>query len=642
VSRGDATGLPAGAPGRAAAADELRDMARTYAPPPGFLGWLGSVDHKSIGKRYVATAFVFFLLGGLEALVMRMQLARPEGRLLGPDAYAQFFTMHGTTMMFLFAVPVMTGSALYLIPLVVGARNIAFPRLNAFGYYVFLIGGTLLYVAFALNTGPDAGWFNYVPLSGPEHAAGKRIDVWAQTVTFTEIASLVAAVAIIVTILKQRAPGMSLDRVPLYAWAMLVTSFVILFAMPSVALASMMLAMDRLTGVGTHFFNPAEGGDPLLWQHLFWYFGHPEVYIIFIPATGFVSAVLPVFARRRMFGHTAIVLSLVATGFLSFGLWVHHMFATGIPQLASAFFTAASMMIAIPSGVQVFCWVATLWAGRPRWDTPLLFVCGFIVLFVNGGVTGVMVSSVPFDQQAHDTYFVVAHLHYVLLGGAVFPLFAAIFYWWPKVTGRMLGERLGKLQFWLFFAGVNATFFPQHFLGLWGMTRRVYTYPVDAGWGTWNLVSTVGAFTIAASVAVFLANALLSLRRGRAAGSDPWEASSLEWAVPSPPPPYNYLRIPVVQGLYALWQRTEEKPVVVGMRTDRRESLLTTVLDAEPDSRHADPSETVAPFLSALAVGAMFIGAIFTPWAFVVGAVLLFPALLAWGWPRASRPEDEE
>ncbi len=609
-------------------AEERDLMERTWRARRGLMGWLMATDHKSVGKRYVATAFLFFLLGGIEAMTMRIQLARPENRLLDPDLYNQFFTMHGTTMMFLFGVPVQLAAATYLVPLMVGTRNISFPRLNAFGYWTYLLGGLLLYSGFILNTGPDAGWFNYVPLAGPQYSPGKRIDVWAQTVTFTEIAALVAAVELIVTIFKQRAPGMSLNRMPLYVWSILVTSFVVLFAMPSVALASMMLAFDRL--VGTHFFNPAEGGDPLLWQHLFWFFGHPEVYIMFIPATGFVSEIIPVFARRKMFGHTALVLALVATGFMSFGLWVHHMFATGLPQLGQSFFTAASVMIAIPNGVQVFCWIATLWAGRPRFDTPLLFSLGFLVLFVLGGITGVMVASVPFDQQAHDTYFVVAHLHYVQIGAFVFPLFAAVYYWFPKVTGRMLSERAGKWHFWLFFVGMNVTFFPMHFLGLMGMTRRVYTYLPETGFGPLNLLATVGAATMGVAVVIFLINMLRSLRGGRPAGDDPWGSHTLEWGTSSPPPAYNFLRIPVVQGLYALWERTADRPVVTGMNPRRREILLTTVLDAEPDARYQHPGPSIAPLLCALAVGVTFAGGIFTPWAFVVGPLLLFPALLRW------------
>ncbi|HET8657185.1 MAG TPA: cytochrome c oxidase subunit I [Longimicrobiaceae bacterium] len=612
-------------------------MERTWRPRAGLWGWLTSVDHKSIGRRYIFTAFVFFVLGGLEAAVMRLQLARPENHLVTADQYNQIFTMHGTTMMFLFGVPSVLAMGLYLVPLMVGTRNVAFPRLNAFGYWAYLIGGLFLYTAFFLNTGPDTGWFSYVPLSGPSFDPGKRADVWAQTVTFTEIAALVAAVEILVTVLKQRAPGMSLNRLPLFVWAMAVTAFLVIFAMPSVALASQMLAWDRL--VGTHFFNPAEGGDPLLWQHLFWFFGHPEVYIMFIPATGFVSEIIPAFAGRRMFGHTAIVISLIATGFLSFGLWVHHMYATGLPQLGSGFFTAAGLMIAIPSGVQIFCWIATLWAGRPRFTTPLLFALGFIALFVCGGITGVMVASVPFDLQAHDTYFIVAHLHYVQVGAFVFPFFGALYFWFPKLTGHMLSERLGKWNFWLFFIGMNITFFPMHFLGLMGMTRRVYTYLPESGFGPLSATASVGAGIIALSVIVFLVNVARTLWLGSPAGDDPWGAHTLEWSTSSPPPPYNYLHIPVVEGLYPLWESGPDRPLVTGMATDRREILVTTVLDAEPDARHEHPGPTIWPLVAALPVGIMFIWGIFTPWAIVVGSVLLVPPLLLWLVPRRRGAE---
>jgi cytochrome c oxidase subunit I+III len=597
------------------------------------------VDHKSIGKRYIITTFLFFVLGGLEAAVMRAQLARPENGLIGPDAYNQIFTMHGTTMMFLFAVPVMDAVGLYLVPLMVGGRNVAFPRLNAYGYWVYLFGGVFLYVMFFLNTGPDTGWFSYVPLAGPEFSPGKRVDVWAQTITFTEIAGLVAAVELIVTIFKTRAPGMTLNRMPLFVWAMLVQSFMVLFAMPWVATASQFLAMDRL--VGTHFFNPAEGGDALLWQHLFWFFGHPEVYIIFVPALGFVSSIVATFTRRPVFGYPAMVLSMVATGFLGFGLWVHHMFVTGIPQLGASFFTAASMMIAIPSGVQIFCWIATIWSGRPRFAVPFLFVLGFVALFLIGGFTGVMIASVPFDTQVHDTFFIVAHFHYVLIGGAVFPLFGAFYYWFPKVTGRMLDERLGRWNFWLFFIGMNITFFPMHELGFLGMPRRVYTYLPETGWGNLNLLASIGAATIAVSMLVFLVNVARSLRVGEAAGANPWGAETLEWAAASPPRPYNFAFIPVVEGREPMWQHPAELPAVEGLRTDVREVLVTTLLDAEPDSRHRHPGPTIWPLIAAIATAILFIILIFTPWGLVIGTVLLFLAFIGWAWPRGKDHQEQ-
>ena len=625
------------APGEAPA-ELRRTLHDVWADKPGLAGWLMSVDHKSIGKRYVITAFMFFLLGGLEAAVMRMQLARPENHVVGPDLYDQLFTMHGTTMMFLFAVPVMTAMGLYLVPLMIGSRDVAFPRLNAYGYYVYLIGGLFLYSGFFLGSGPDAGWFAYTPLSGPEFAIGRRMDIWAQTITFTEIAGIIAAIEIIVTIFKQRAPGMSLNRMPLFVWSMLVMAFMILFAMPWIAVDSQFLAMDRL--MQTQFFNQAEGGDALLWQHLFWFFGHPEVYIIFIPALGYVSTIISTFTRREIFGYPAMVLALIVTGFLGFALWVHHMFVTSIPQIGESFFTAASAMIAIPTGVQFFCWIATIWDGRPRFRTPFLFTLGFFLVFIIGGLSGVMVSSVPFDGQVHDTFFIVAHLHYVLLGGAVFPLWGAFYYWFPKFTGRMLSETLGRWNFALFFVGVNVAFFPMHLLGLYGMPRRVYTYVAESGWGDLNLLSTAGAVTIAISVVVFLVNVVRALIAGSRAADDPWETSStLEWAVSSPPPPYNFAELPVVEGRYALWDRSAEAPVVTGLRSDQRELLITTLLDAQPDHRHRTPDPTIWPLLAALATGVTFIALVYTPWAMVIGAVLIAVPLIAWGWPR-PRPGD--
>jgi cytochrome c oxidase subunit I len=614
-------------------------LLRLWRTPSGWLGALTSVDHKVIGRRYIFTAFAFLILGGLLAVLMRLQLAGAERKLLSPDLYNQVFTMHGSTMMFLFAVPVMEAFAVYFVPLMVGTRNIAFPRLNAFSYWMFLFGGCFLWIAFMFNVGPDVGWFAYVPLSNLQYSPGKRADVWAQMITFTEVAALAVSVEIVVTVFKQRAVGMTLDRIPVFVWAMLVTSFLVLFAMPSIMVASTSLILDRL--VNTHFYDTASGGNVLLWQHLFWFFGHPEVYIIFIPGTGMVSMIIATFAGRPVFGYTMIVLSLIATGFLSFGLWVHHMFTTGLPQLGASMFTASSMLIAVPSGLQIFCWLATLWDGRPIYRTPLLFVLGFFAIFILGGLSGVMVASVPIDMQVHDTYFVVAHFHYVLIGGAVFPLVGAVYYWFPKITGRILSETLGRWNFWLAFIGFNIAFFPMHILGLMGMPRRVYTYTPEMGWDNLNLLSSAGAAVFAASFAVLIVNVILSLRRGELAGDNPWGASTLEWATSSPPPPYNFSRIPVVTHRDPLWADGGNLPVVAGLSVERREVLLSSVADAEPHTREASPEPSIWPLLTAIATTIFFIGSIFTPWAVVWGTPPMAVALIGWFWPTGSK-EDEE
>ncbi len=649
------TGRPSGQPGMKSEADappdprELRDdqvdgpeltarLATTWGTTKGIIGALSTVDHKIIGRRYIITAFVFLFLGGLSAIAMRMQLARPESGLIGPDLYNQLFTMHGITMMFLFGVPIGEAFAVFLLPLMLGTRNIAFARLNAYSYYVYVFGGAMIWIAFMLNIGPDVGWFAYPPLSGPEFSPGKRTDFWAQMITFTEVAAIAVAIQIVVTVFKFRAPGMTLDRIPLFVWAELVNAFIIIFALPAVVTASVMLIMDRL--VGTHFFNPAEGGDVLLYQHLFWFFGHPEVYIIFIPATGWVSAIVVTFARRQAFGYIPLVLSMIATGFLSFGLWVHHMFTTGLPQLGASFFTASSMLIAIPNGIQIFCWIATLWDGRPVFRTPLLFVMGFFFIFVAGGLSGIMLASVPIDAQVHDTMFVVAHFHYVLIGGNVFPLLGAIYYWFPKFTGRMMSERLGKWHFWLAFIGFNITFFPMHISGLMGMPRRVYTYLPEMGWGNLNLISTLGALMLFGSFVVFLVNVIVSARRGALAGPNPWDAGTLEWAAASPPLPQNFDRIPVVTNREPLWAHRETLPVAAGLSVENREVIVSTVTAGRADLKETSPEPSIWPFLAAIATTITFVGSIFTPWAIVWGGVPTMITLLGWFWPKADKESE--
>jgi cytochrome c oxidase subunit I+III len=620
----------------------LQGLDRLWDRPPGFVGRLSAVNHKAVGVRYIATAGIFFLLAGVQALVMRAQLAQPGLDLLTPGQYNQLFTMHGSTMMFLFAVPMMEGIGIYLIPLMIGARDMVFPRLNAFGYWVYLIAGTTLYVGFFFGQAPDAGWFNYPPFSSRAFSPGAGIDFWVTTITFIEVAALVAAVEILVTILKARAAGMSMGRAPLFIWSQLVMALMIIFAMPPLILASVMLGLDRM--LGAHFFNVAAGGDPVLWQHLFWIFGHPEVYIILVPALGIVSAVITIFSRRPIIGYTPIVASLVAIGFLSFGLWVHHMYTVGLPIMGLNFFAAASMMIAIPSGIQIFCWMATVWKGRPVMAAPMLYVLGFIFIFVAGGLTGVMVASVPFDWQVHDSHFIVAHMHYVLVGGVVFPLLAGFHLWYPKVTGRMLGERLGRWAFWLLFVSFNVTFFPLHELGFRGMPRRIYTYLPDLGWGDLNLLATIGAFGLGLGFLLFLVNLFWSGVLGAKAGPDPWGADTLEWAASSPPANYNFAALPVVRGRYPLWEPGGVGPGEIrGLElydpeNPRRETLGTTIMDAEPQFRRLLPGPSLWPLALAGALGVAFIGAmidlIFVPF----GGALAVIAMI--GWLRPPRPDE--
>ncbi len=511
----------------------------------GVLEWITTTDHKKIGVMYLVTTFFFFLAGGLLALGIRTQLATPDNTFLNAQQYNAAFTMHGLTMVFLFVVPVWTGFANYIIPLQLGARDMAFPRLNALSYWLLLAGGIVLYSAFIVGP-PMTGWTMYVPLSTREFMPGNGMDLVILGLTVLGFSSIFGALNMIVTIFSLRAPGMTFMRITLFTWSVLVTSFLLVLAMPFLTVAGVLLLFDRMAG--TNFFAVGQGADPLLWQYLFWFFGHPEVYIMILPGFGVISEVLPVFSRKPIFGYRMIAYSSAAIGFLSFGVFVHHMFVAGIDPALQIFFMASTMLIAVPTGVKIFSWLGTLWGGALRFSTAMLFAMAFIVVFTIGGISGVFLGSVPVDVQLSDTYFVVAHIHYVLVQGALFCAFAAFYYWMPKMSGRMLSEQIGRIHFFLFFIGVNMAFFPMHQLGLDGMPRRTFHYPQSPEWASLNLVSTIGAYIVGVSVAVFLFNFFYSivLSHGRPAGDDPWEADTLEWATTSPPQPYNFARIPVV------------------------------------------------------------------------------------------------
>src|SRR5438093_5555369 len=519
----------------------------------GIGSWLTTADHKRVGMLYGCTAFFCFLIGGVEALLIRVQLARPSGHVLTANQYNQLFTIHGLTMIFLVVMPLSAAVFNYFVPLMIGARDVAFPRLNAFSYWVFLSGGLFLYSSFIFGGAPNGGWFGYAPLTTLQYSPGHGLTFYALGLKMLGIASIASAANFITTILNLRAPGMTLMRMPVFVWMTLVTSFLLLFAMPVIAVALFQLTFDRLWH--STFYNMVAGGDPLLWQHLFWLFGHPEVYILILPAMGIVSEILPVFSRKPLFGYSAVVFSGIAIAFMGFGVWAHHMFAVGLGPVANSAFALSTMFIAVPTGVKIFNWIATLWGGNIRFRTPLLFAIGFIAMFIIGGLSGVTHAVVPADYHKTDTYYIVAHFHYVLFGGSIFGLFAGVYYWWPKVFGRVLSEGLGKLHFWLMLIGFNVTFGPMHILGLQGMPRRIQTYPATLGLGVWNLVSSIGAFMIAASIAIFIVNVITTMRRAATGVTDPWDARTLEWTTTSPPPHYNFEEIPVVHSLDEFWHR---------------------------------------------------------------------------------------
>ena len=528
----------------------LEIISRPIAPT-GLWSWITTIDHKRIGILYGTTAFIFFLIGGIEAMLMRAQLATADGGVVDAETFNQLFTMHGTTMVFMVIMPFGAAFFNFMIPLMIGARDVAFPRLNAFSYWMFLFGSLLMHASFLTGSAPDMGWFAYSPLTGEQYSPGSGVDYWILGLQVLGIASMAAGFNFVITILNLRAPGMTLMRMPLFCWMTLVVSFLIIFAFPVITIAITLLLFDRF--FGTNFYAVASGADPLLWQHLFWVFGHPEVYILILPAMGIVSDVLPTFSRKPLFGYPMVVLAGVSIAFLGFGVWSHHMFTVGLGVWATSAFSVATMLIAIPTGVKVLNWIATMWGGALEFKTPMLFALGFISMFMLGGLSGVMHASVPVDTQQQDSYFVVAHFHYVLFGGSILGILAGLYYWFPKMSGRMLSEGVGKLHFWLTFIGFNITFFPMHIVGILGMPRRIYTYPADQGWESYNVISTVGAVVIAVSVLVLIYNMYQSLRSGEPAGNNPWGGATLEWSIPSPPPHYNFATIPTVTSRMPLW-----------------------------------------------------------------------------------------
>ena len=621
----------------------IEQLEGIWAERPGILGWLTTVDHKRIGLLYFWTTLAFFAAGGVEALLMRTQLAEPEAHVVGPATYDQLMSMHGITMIFFFIIPMTTGAfGNYLVPLMIGARDMAFPRLNALSYWLFLGSGLFVYSSFLLHSAPDAGWFDYVPLALKRYDGGLNIDFYALALIFNAVASTVASVNLIVTICKLRAPGMSWNRMPLFCFAMLAASLSLVFALPALVADCIFLELQRKAGF--HFFDVAQGGSPLLWQHLFWFFGHPEVYIIVLPAFGIATSIIPTFARRKMVAFPLVAMAELLVAFIGFGVWAHHMFTTGISITVLVLFAAASMMVVIPSTIQVYAWLMTVNLGTPQFRAPLLFIGGFIAFFVLGGLSGIMFAAIPLDQAMTDTYFVVAHFHFIIFGAAVFPLLGGIYYWFPKVTGRMYHERLAQASFWTTFAGTGLTFFPMHIVGLLGMTRRIYTYQHGLGWSTYNLLETIGGFVLAAGLVMIAVNIVWSARHGAPSGRDPFHGGTLEWTVPSPPPHYNFAVIPTVTSPYPNWdeddraedlRRLERNELVL---TGGHETPVTTANDAALATVAEMPSESPWPITVAFAVSIAF-ALLLTSHYVTAGGFLALAVLAVAAW-SSDEPEE--
>ncbi len=586
----------------------------------GVLGWITTVDHKRIGVLYGVTALVLMSIAGVEAGVLRMQLAVPDSGLIGGDTFNAMFTMHATVMVFMVIMPLSASFFNFVIPLAIGARDVAFPRLNALSYWLFLFGALLFHASFLVNELPDAGWFSYANLTEKPFSVNRGLDFWSVSLLVLGTSSVAAALNFIVTIVNLRAPGMSLMRMPVFVWMTLITSILLVLAFPVITVGLIELTMDR--NFGTHFFIPSAGGDPVLWQHLFWVFGHPEVYILILPAMGIVSEVLPTFSKKPLFGYPFIIFSGIVIGMMGWAVWSHHMFTVGLGPVANSVFTITTMLIAVPTGVKIFNWIGTLWGGSIDLKTPMLFALGFVALFIVGGLSGVSHAVSPSDFQQQDTYYIVAHVHYVLFGGSIFGLFAGVYYWLPKITGRMYNEGMGKLTFWLLFIGMNVTFFPMHFAGLNGMPRRIYTYASEFGWGDLNLLSTVGYFIIFLGFVTFAISIVRAVRGGSRAGHDPWDAPGLEWTISSPPPAYNFAEIPVVEGKDQYWI-SKERAKAAGLPAPQAEAHV------DPRTIHM-PSPSYWPIW--IAVGTALIGGgILSHYAMsFVGGAIAFIGTIGW------------